>query len=308
MQQTENFFKGVIIPMVTPFRADLSVDQEASGKILQTFIEAGAAPFVLGTTGECVSIPSSLKKTFVKQVVTFVRQRTTVFAGISTNCLADSVELGKTYADLGADVLVAHLPAFFPLTTKGMLSYFEQLANQLPRPLVLYNMPLTVKQSIPLEVIEQLSHHPNIIGIKDSEKGMERLDATLRLWAQRKDFACYIGCAAQSAYGLLQCADGIVPSAGNLIPQLYQFLYQSAIQGNVQEAQELQRITDSISEVYQQGKILSESIPALKALMAAKGLCQAYTMPPLYTTDKKEQERMWQVLQANMNQQLTHKA
>lgn len=292
MKKTDKIYQGVIVPMVTPLHKDLSVDQEAVEKILQTFLEAGIAPFVLGTTGESVSISHAQKMTLVKTTVDYVRQRQKIFAGISGNCLQESVDQAKAYADMGVNIVVAHLPFYYPLSAGQMLRYFEQLADQVPCPLVLYNIPLTVKQSIPLEVIAQLSDHPNIAGIKDSEQSIERIDRSARLWKQRVDFAYFLGWAAQSAYALALGADGIVPSTGNLTPKLYSVLYAMAIQGKSPEAAYWQQLTNRISAIYQQDKILCESIPALKILMSAYSLCKPFVMPPMYPLEREEKERM----------------
>jgi 4-hydroxy-tetrahydrodipicolinate synthase len=171
-----------------------------------------------------------------------------------------------------------------------MLSYLEELANNVPVPLILYNIPITTKQSIPLEVIEKLSYHPNIAGIKDSERGIERLEESLTLWKNRKDFVHLMGAAVQSAHALLNGSDGIVPSTGNITPTLYSEMYHAALAGNTAKVEELQLKTNIVSEIYQKDRLLSQSIPALKAMMAIKGICQPYAMPPMQTVSTREMD------------------
>ena len=69
--------------------------------------------------------------------------------------------------DVGVDVVVAHLPNFYPLTDDHMLRYFESLADSCPGPLIVYNIPITTHHSIPLDVVSKLSQHPNVAGLKD---------------------------------------------------------------------------------------------------------------------------------------------
>lgn len=289
MKTIHKKYKGVIVPMITPFNKNLLIDLQAIEKILDTFVEANVSPFLLGTTGESVSISESQKTLLVKSVVEFVKKRVKTYAGISGNCLQESIENAKLYADFGVDVVVAHLPFYYPMSSSQMLRYYEQLANSIPCPLILYNNPITTKQSVPLEVIDQLSHHTNIVGLKDSERGIERLDKSIKLWSDRADFAHLVGWAAQSAYSLLQGSDGIVPSTGNLIPRIYSDLYKSAIMGESEKANELQEKTNKISEIYQKDRNISQSIPALKTMMSAYGLCQPFVLPPMYDLDTKEQ-------------------
>jgi dihydrodipicolinate synthase/N-acetylneuraminate lyase len=281
-------YRGVIVPMVTPFTKELSVDLEATKRILDTFLEAGVSPFLLGTTGESVSIADSQKISLVKSTVEYVNHRVKVYAGVSGNCLNESIGSAEVFAHLGVDAVVAHLPFYYPMDSTQMLRYFEQLADKIACPLILYNMPATTKLSIPLDVIDKLSYHPNIAGVKDSERGMERLGQSLKLWSEREDFVFLLGWAAQSAYSLLNGADGIVPSTGNITPKLYKDLYESVIQGNSEKANELQEKTNLVSEIYQKDRNLSQSIPALKVMMSVFGLCETSVMPPFYELGDQE--------------------
>jgi len=170
-----------------------------------------------------------------------------------------------------------------------MLRYYEELANNITCPLILYNNPITTKYSIPLEVIATLSFHHNIVGVKDSERGMDRLDESIKLWKDRADFSYFVGWAAQSANGLKKGADGIVPSTGNLTPMLYGQLYSAVKSGDFAKADALQDKANEISEIYQKDKNLSQSIPALKIMMSAVDLCEPYVLPPMYNLDETEQ-------------------
>jgi dihydrodipicolinate synthase/N-acetylneuraminate lyase len=294
--KTNKLFKGVIIPMVTPFTEKLHIDTASVGTILSSFIQCGVSPFLLGTTGESVSVTEAEKYLLVKTVVYHTNNNLKIYSGISGNSLYESTENAKKYADLGVDAVVAHLPFYYPLSTTQMLRYYEQMADMVPCPLILYNNPITTKYSVPLEVIEKLSYHPNIAGLKDSERGMERLEESIMLWRNRTDFSYFVGWAAQSAYALLKGADGIIPSTGNITPKIYRSLYDAAMAEDVQKAMELQTLTDKISEIYQKERNLSQSIPALKVLMNTYGLCKPHVMPPMYDLSVQDQEYIKETL------------
>lgn len=285
----EKKYSGVIIPMVTPINADLDIDRNAVDSIMKTFTINGVSAFLLGTTGESVSVPDVQKTNLVKWSVESAKNQTMIYAGISGNCLQESINAGNQYADLGVDVLVAHLPFYYPLTPEDMLRHFESLANGLRLPLVLYNNPATARWSLPIEVIETLSHHPNIVAIKDSERGLGRIDKSLELWKERTDFSYLLGWAAQSAYALAKGCNGIVPSTGNLVPDLYKRLYDAARNNLHSEAERLQKITDEIGEICQKNNDLNRSIPALKVMMATYGICQPYVYPPMHEIEMTEQ-------------------
>lgn len=301
MKKTEKKYKGIIVPMVTPFKRDLSIDTRAVNIILDTFLSTHISPFILGTTGESVSISGKQKIEFVKIAVEYVNKRITVYAGISENCLQESVDKANMYSDMGVDAVVAHLPFYYPLSSNQMIRYYEQLAESIPCPLFLYNNPFTTKISIPLEIIDQLSYHPNIVGVKDSERGMERLDHSIKLWKYRTDFAFLAGWAEQSAYALLNGADGVVPSAGNLIPKFYKDLFELTTRGKEMEAYDLQDRINQISELCMKNKSISESIPVLKIMMSAFDLCQPFVAPPMINPGNKTQIQIKAIIKTALN-------
>ena len=209
-----NPYKGVVVPMVSPLNEDYSIDREAVGNIVGLLLQAGASPFIAGTTGEASSLSFQQKEMLVKETVRQVDGKALVYAGISGNCLPESIEAARRFAGLGADVLVANMPSYYPLKDAYTRHYCEQLAEACPKPLIFYNIPATTGYSIPLALLEQLSYHPNIAGLKDSERDQNRLDQALALWKNREDFVHLTGWAAMSVYALKNGSDGIVPSTG----------------------------------------------------------------------------------------------
>jgi 4-hydroxy-tetrahydrodipicolinate synthase len=280
--KAEKKYCGVVVPMMTPFTAAHTVDSAAAAKLADHVVAAKAHPFILGTTGEAVSIPHKQRKDLVSATVKATGGRALVYVGISGNSQQDALEEGKRYHDLGADVLVTTMPSYYPVSPDQMLRYLESLANGLPCPLIIYNIPATTHLSIPLEVVDKLSAHPNIAGFKDSEKGVERISAAAALWKDRQDFSYLLGWALMSQSALEQGADGIVPSTGNLAPVVYQRLYEAARAGDAALAALAQQKADRISAMYQKDRILSDSLSAFKAMLAGYGLCGPDVLPPLY--------------------------
>lgn len=285
-------YRGVVVPLVTPFTDQLTIDVVATEKLVQYIIGAGCLPFVLGTTGESASITRLEKRKVVEATVQATAGRCLVYAGISGNCFYDSIEEAKAYYDMGIDVCVATMPYYYAVEADGMVRYFEQLAEALPCPLILYNIPATTHLSLPLEVVERLSHHPNIAGFKDSEKGLERMETAIGLWKDREDFSYLLGWAAMSQRALSMGADGIVPSSGNLVPAVYQKIYTACLGGHTEEAGRAQRKGDYLSEKYQKDRILSKAFPVFKAMLSAYGLCSPNVLPPLYRLPVAEEQKI----------------
>lgn len=287
MTETKKY-QGVIVPMVTPFTANGNIDHSATKRITDYLVNGGVSPFVLGTTGESASIPASAKADFVETVVKQAAGRTMTYAGISGNCLEASIEAAKKYFDFGVSAVVAHLPSYYPLTADHMLRYYETLAERIPGPLILYNIPITTHMSIPLDVVEKLSHHPNIVGLKDSEGKVERLEQAVEIFKDRDDFSHLTGNSSLSAKALLMGSDGIVPSGGNFVPMMYRKLYEAAIKDDVETANRLQKQTNEVSQIYLNDRLLVQSLAALKAIMSELGLCGPTVLPPLFHVGTEE--------------------
>ena len=289
-------YHGVIIPAVTPFTEYGKIDFSAAEKMMDFFVEAETFPFILGTTGESSSIKLEDKRDLVKTVSKRVNGRTTLYAGIADNCLESAVLAAKMFHDLGVDVFVAHAPYYYPLHEQHLHKYFVELADRLPAPLILYNIPATTHLSLSLELVKTLSQHPNIKGLKDSERSLERMRDLAASFSKDPEFSLMSGWTVQSLFALNLGFDGIVPSTGNIVPKLFQKLYL-AVQSGQGNAQELQEIINPIADIHQKDKILSQVIPALKVMMNEHGLCSPEVIPPLL----KSPERECQQIIAEMN-------
>lgn len=285
-------FSGVIVPAVTPLTRSLQVDEAAVGRIFEQFYTYNISPFILGTTGESASLSTDLKEQYVKAAAKHKEAGSVLYAGISSNVVSESIEFAKYCVDNGVDAVATTLPSYYALSETQMKHYFETLADAVPLPLVIYNIPATTHMSIPLQLIDELSHHPNIIATKDSERSDERLAQSLALWKDRDDFGHFLGWAAKSADALIGGSDGLIPSTGNLMPEIYDEMQKAVEAGDHAKAFEMQKLSDVYGNLYQSGKTLGESLWALKVLMQHKGLCEDVVMPPLQSLSKEEETKL----------------
>lgn len=284
--------KGVVVPLVSPFTESGRIDEEAAGRLVDHIVSKGCHPFVLGTTGEALSITAEDRIVYLKEAFKANAGRGILYAGIAGMCLEEVILAGRRYADEGAEILVANLPSYYPLPAEYMMRYFTELADALPRPLMIYNIKSTTHMSIPVELVKKLSSHENIIGLKDSERDVERLDILSEFSRNKSVFYYQLGWASRSVYALKAGADGIVPSTANAFPGLYRKLYMAAVNGNAQEAERLQVVTDELSAVYQKDKLLSQALPGLKVMLEELGICKAHCISPCYPLDQMEIQRI----------------
>ena len=160
---------GVIVPMVTPITPDGDLDESAVRCIIDHMVAGGVhGVFVLGTTGENTSVPAAMRERLVAAAVAHASGRVRVYAGIGSNCLADSLAAAEAYAQLGVDAVVTHLPTYYALDTEEQFAYFTALVDRIDLPLLLYDIPVTTHMAISVDVVERLSRHPNVVGVKDS--------------------------------------------------------------------------------------------------------------------------------------------
>jgi dihydrodipicolinate synthase/N-acetylneuraminate lyase len=285
-------YQGVIVPVVTPLTTGYKLDENAVEKIVTGFYGYNISPFILGTTGESASLPLNIKKAYVKKAAAIKKSNIILYAGISSNCFSESVDFAKFCFDNGVDAVAATLPSYYPLSESQVKEYFIDLADAVKAPLIIYNIPATTHMSIPLALIDELSHHPHIVATKDSERNDKRLKQSLELWKDRKDFSHFTGWAAKSAEALINGSDGLIPSTGNLFPKIYASLLKANKEDDHDKMYDLQQHSDIAGDLYQKDKTLGESLWALKVLMKEQGLCESIVMPPLQPMSKEEEKKL----------------
>ena len=283
-------YRGVVVPMVTPVTQEGRLDVEAVKRIINFFANNQVSPLLMGTTGEGNSVSPSDGSLFVETAAKAAEGRITIYAGLTGNCFAEQLSQAEAYTKAGADVIVATLPTYYALTPEQMENYYRTLADCITGPLMLYNILATTHMSIPVEVIKRLADHPNIVGLKDSERDLERMAACIEIAKGRNDFAYFCGWAAQSAHSLELGGNGIVPSTGNYVPEMFRQLFDAALSGDMETANRLQDETNEIAKIYQKDRTLGQSLAALKVMMQTKGLCEPWMLMPLTRLSAEEEK------------------
>ncbi len=274
--------------MVTPITPTGQLDEPAVERLVAFLLAGGVdAIFVLGTTGEGVAVPRAFRRRLVERAAALAQRRAKVYAGLDEVHPKD-VAAGNDYFHAGADAVVTRPPVGFPL--EKLLPWLKSLLAGLEGPLILYNIPSTTNVSIPLEVLDQLIGHPNLAGIKDSENSPKRLEELLRRFGDQPEFAIFVGVGRLMARGLKLGAEGIVPSVGNLIPEVCRELCACARRGDWPAAERHAKRMSEVSALYQDGRTLSQSLAALKGALSCRGLCEPHVLPPLLPLPQAELE------------------
>ncbi|MBQ2402541.1 MAG: dihydrodipicolinate synthase family protein [Prevotella sp.] len=282
-------YNGVVVPMVTPVTPSGMLDKPAVERIIKSFVEAGVSPLLMGTTGEGNSVSTIDGQELIATAVKAAEGKITIYAGLTGNSFIEQLKQAGYYSASGADVIVATLPSYYSLTPEQMENYYKTLADSIKGPLMLYNIAATTHMSIPVDVVERLSKHPNIVGLKDSERDLERMEKCIEIARNNDEFTYFCGWAAQSAHSLELGGDGIVPSTGNFVPGMFRKLYDAAEAGDMETANRLQDETNEIAKLYQAGRTLGQSLTALKVMMQTRGLCTPDMLMPLTRLSEQEE-------------------
>ncbi len=288
--KSETNYSGVIVPLTTPVTRDGQIDLDAAARIVRRIAKHKLGVFVLGTTGETASTQRPDRYRLVEAVVRAAEGTIPVYAGIGDNCMSNSILAAHRYQELGVTAVVAHLPSYYPLNEEEMLHYFVELNRRMNGPLMIYNIPVTTHMSIPIPVLEELAKLENCVGFKDSEGCRDRMKSVYDALGGREDFALFMGSAILSTESLKMGYQGLVPSSGNLVPHLWEDLWNAAMKGDWDKAERLQDELDTISRVIQGDRSLGQSLAALKAALKGIDLCEPNVLPPLRTFSPEECE------------------
>ncbi len=167
---------GVFLYLVSPVSSSGEIIEDVLARLCGDLIAAGVHGLTpLGSTGEFAYLNWTQRRRVVETVITAVRGRVPVVAGVAATTVADAVFQAQEMQDLGCDGILAILEAYFPVSDDGVVSYFKSIAEAVTLPVVLYTNPNFQRTDLSLAAIERLSHIENIRYIKDASNNTGRL-------------------------------------------------------------------------------------------------------------------------------------
>lgn len=282
-------FCGVIPPLVTPFKKDLSIDFHGLTSLLEFQIEAGVQGlFILGTTGEGTSIPHHLQEDLIKYICKHCQDRISILVSISDTSLHRTLSLAQLAHDHGAAAVVLTMPYYYPMCTEEIQDYLERVVTNVQLPLLLYNMPSCTKINLSVDVVE-FAYKLGAVGIKDSSGDYNNLLQLMNRLGHKEDFSIIAGSEIYLPETIAAGGHGVVAGSANVFPRLFVDWYDACMQQNTQRIDEIRtQILQIHSNLYSEGKI----IHAIKASLKSVGICKEYMMPPLSTLTASSMERI----------------
>ena len=286
---------GLIPPMVTPLDAKRRLDKKGTRNMVHHLLKGGVdGIFLLGTTGEGPHLSYAVREELVKTVCGLVKGRVPVLVGITETDLDDAVAFAAKCKAHGAAAVVAAPPYYFKLTQAECVTWFTEMADRLPLPLVVYDMPAHTDTIIEPATIAKLAAHPNIIAMKDSSSIIalfNKFRVALEPYAEK--FSLFMGPDEAMGEAVLLGADGGVCTGANLWPAQFKAMYLAAKAGDVEKVRRLQRFTTMSSYLlYGLGQGQIGFLKGVKCALAEMGLIQNVLSAPFTPFAGREREHV----------------
>ena len=277
--------------MVTPLDAKRRLDKKGTRNMVHHLLKGGVdGIFLLGTTGEGPHLSYAIREELVKTVCGLVKGRVPVLVGITETDLDDAVAFAAKCKSYGAAAVVAAPPYYFKLTQAECAAWFTVMADRLPLPLIVYDMPAHTDTIIEPATIAKLAAHPNIVAMKDSSSIIalfNKFRVALEPYAEK--FSLFMGPDEAMGEAVLLGADGGVCTGANLWPAQFKAMYLAAKAGDVEKVRRLQRFTTMSSYLlYGLGQGQIGFLKGVKAALAEMGLIQNVLAVPFETFTGKE--------------------
>ncbi len=277
--------------MVTPLDAKRRLDKKGTKNMVNHLLKGGVdGIFLLGTTGEGPHLSYAIREELVKTVCRLVKGRVPVLVGITETDLDDAVAFASKCKAYGAAAVVAAPPYYFKLTQAECVAWFTEMADRLPLPLVVYDMPAHTDTVIEPATIAKLAAHPNIVAMKDSSSIIalfNKFRIALEPFADK--FSLFMGPDEAMGEAVLLGADGGVCTGANLWPAQFKAMYLAAKAGDIEKVRCLQRFTTMSSYLlYGLGQGQIGFLKGVKAALAEMGLIQNVLAAPFEPFKGKE--------------------
>ncbi|MEM6580220.1 MAG: 4-hydroxy-tetrahydrodipicolinate synthase [Pseudomonadota bacterium] len=271
---------GSIVALVTPMHGDGEVDWTSLERLLDLHIEAETCAIgAVGTTGESATLSVSEHLQVIRHCVDYLGGRLPVIAGTGSNSTREAIDLTRAAADAGADASLLVTPYYNRPSQRGLYEHFLAIAEAVPLPHILYNVPGRTCVDMNNETVASLAEVDNIVGIKDATGDLGRGRELIALCGS--SFAIYSGDDATAMELMLAGGRGSISVTANIAPVKAAKLCQLALTGDRAGAEE---INASLSLLNEALFLEANPIP-VKWALAQRGLIQEGIRLPLTTLD-----------------------
>ena len=269
-------FHGSMVALVTPMREDGAVDQDSLEALIEFHIAAGTDSIVaVGTTGESATLNEKEHCDLLRHVVEITGGRLPVIAGTGANSTQEAIELTRCGLQAGADACLLVTPYYNKPTQEGLYQHYKVVAEAVPVPQILYNVPGRTACDMLPETVERLSSIANIVGIKEATGDVDRARDILNRCGDSLDV--YSGDDATGMELMLAGGKGVISVTTNVAPAAMSQMCKAALAGDRARASE---INDRLMGLHNKLFLEANPIPVKWALQEM-GLIGGHIRLPL---------------------------
>jgi 4-hydroxy-tetrahydrodipicolinate synthase len=268
-------FQGCGTALVTPFKADQSLDEETLRRLVRRQIEGGIHFLVpCGTTGENPTLTRQEHLRVVEITLEEAKGKVPVLAGAGGNSTREVVSLAKDLEALGADGLLVVTPFYNKPTPDGLVEHYGAVARATHLPIVVYNVPGRTGLNVEPATLARLAQIETVIGVKEAAGNISQIAAIFQVVP--KDFAVLSGDDAITVPLIALGGVGIISVASNEVPFAMSRLTSLCLEGDFPGAVEVHRRLHALMEI----NFIESNPGPVKAAMAMMGLLEpVYRLP-----------------------------
>ena len=283
-------FRGAASALITPLNAT-GVDYENYGKLIDWQIEQGIDALVIaGTTGEGSTLSDKEHRDVMRFAIDRIAGRVPAICATGSNDTSYAIELSRCACDLGADGLLVITPYYNKTTQNGLVKMFNTIADAVTKPIIIYNVPSRTGVGCEPSTYEALSHHPNLVGIKEANGNLSKIVETAARIEDRMDI--YSGNDDQIVPILSMGGQGVISVLSNVAPKETSEMCHRFFRGDVAGAAQMQmKYLPLIHALFCE----VNPIPA-KAAMAAMGYCENYLRLPLVPMESAHEQNLLSIM------------
>ncbi len=288
----QNIFKGLGIALITPFKADGSVDYDSLERLLNYQIDNGADFLcILATTGETPCLSREEKNSITDLVKRVVRGRIPILKYCGGNNTALVLEEMRNSDWSGIDGILSICPYYNKPSQEGLYQHFKAIAKESPLPLVLYNVPGRTGVNMKAETTVRLAKDfPNIVGVKEASGSLEQVDEIIK--NKPDNFNVISGDDALTFSMVASGAVGVISVIGNALPAQFSKMIRLEFNGEYDAAR---KIHHCFTELYK--LLFVDGNPAgVKALLNDMGMIENVLRLPLVPTTITTKQKMADIL------------
>jgi dihydrodipicolinate synthase/N-acetylneuraminate lyase len=272
--------RGIIPPVLTPFKENGEPDLEAFGNLLEFQLAHVHGFYPLGTYGSGPLLPKEMRIKLGEFVVKKVAGRVPVIMHIGAADTATAVELAKAAEAAGADAVAAIVPFYYRYDERCLVEHFTRIIEAVKIPFYVYNNPGMGNNTITPKILATLAER-GLKGIKDSSFDILTFYAFMRA-VKRPDFDFIIGTEALLLPAVVAGAKGCVSGVANTFPDIMRELWEAAEKKDFLRAMELQQKVNRIREVMH----VSNSIISMHTMLRLRGINPGLPRRPLLLADE----------------------